>query len=253
MDMVGRLGKRKLTVGGMGTAEEWKALVPACAKKAGIEVAPESDGYGPSDHSSFYGKGVPVLFLFTGAHADYHRPSDDWEKVDYSGLSRIAGFARDLVVAIDALPARPKHLAAAGNPHGADLEPGRGPSVYLGTIPDYSETERPGVTLTGVREGSPAAAAGLRAGDVIVSFDGHEVRNVQDYTYALFAKKPGDEVEIVVERGEAREKLKLTATLGRKGGKAPEPPPAHGKEHELPPGHPPVEPKKEPEGKSRLF
>src|SRR5262245_27564450 len=151
----------------MGTADEWTALVPECAKRAGLEIAPENDGYGPSDHSSFYGKGVTVLFLFTGAHADYHKPSDDWQKIDFAGLDRITGFAGELVKAVDALDHRPTPRASAGNPHGGELEPSRGPSVYLGTIPDYSATDRAGVRLTGVREGSPAAAAGLKAGDWI--------------------------------------------------------------------------------------
>jgi hypothetical protein len=215
MDMVGRLGKKKLTVGGMGTAAEWRALVPAAAERARIEFAGQDDGYGPSDHSSFYGKGVPVLFLFTGAHADYHKPSDTWDKIDYPGAARVATFARELVLAIDALDGAPVVQKAAGNPHGGDLEPGRGPQVYFGSIPDYSETDTPGVRLTGVRDGSPADKAGVKGGDVIVRFDGHEIRNVHDYTYALFAKKPGDVVEVVVKRGS--EELKLTATLGRKG------------------------------------
>ncbi len=216
MDMVGRLGSKKLTIGGMGTAEEWPGLVARAAGKAGIEFAGQDDGYGPSDHSSFYGKDVPVLFFFTGAHSDYHRPSDDWDKVDVTGTARIAGFAREVILAIDKLEVRPTHKKTGGTPHGTDLEPGRGPSVYLGTIPDYSETDVPGVRLSGVREGSPAEKAGLRSGDLIVRFDGKEVRGVHDYTYALFAKKPGDEVEIVVKRG--AEEVKVKATLGRKGG-----------------------------------
>ncbi|HVY61704.1 MAG TPA: M28 family peptidase, partial [Planctomycetota bacterium] len=159
MDMVGRLGKKKLTIGGMGTAAEWRELVPAAAERARIEFTGQEDGYGPSDHSSFYGKGIPVLFLFTGAHADYHKPSDDWDKIDYPGAARIAELARELVLAIDALPKPPAVQKSAGNPHGGDLEPGRGPQVYFGSIPDYSETDQPGVRLTGVRDGSPADKA----------------------------------------------------------------------------------------------
>jgi len=253
MDMVGRLEKKKLTVGGMGTAEEWASLVPECAQRADIGIAPESDGYGPSDHSSFYGKGVPVLFLFTGAHADYHRPSDDWEKIDFAGTDRITRFASEVVTSIDALEKRPTHKAAAGNPHGGELEPSRGPSVYLGTIPDYSETERPGVRLTGVREGSPAAAAGLLSGDVIVEFDGHEVRSVQDYTYVLFAKKQGDKVSIVVERGDARARVSLTAIMGRKGGKVEMPKDGNHGTPTLPEGHPPVAPTPEKAKEPVLF
>ena len=215
LDMVGRLGAKKLTVGGMGTAAEWRELVPAAAKRVELEISGQDDGYGPSDHASFYGKGVPVLFLFTGAHSDYHKPSDTADKIDYPGASKIAAFARELVLAIDKLDRPPTAQRAAGNPHGGDLDPGRGPQVYFGTIPDYSESDTPGVRLTGVREGGPADKAGLKGGDVIVRFDGHDIRDVHDYTYVLFAKKPGDVVEVVVKRG--GEEVKLQATLGRKG------------------------------------
>jgi hypothetical protein len=215
MDMLGRMRGKKITIGGTGTAEEWPRLVPPVAARLGLEVSFDEEGYGPSDHSSFYAKGVPVLFLFTGAHEDYHRPSDDADKINAEGEAAAAELSLDLLRAIDGMPSRPTWKKTKGAPHGGEIEPGRGPSAYLGTIPDYADTEKPGVRLAGVREESPAEKAGLRAGDRIVRFDGKEIRDVQDYTYALFAKKPGDEVEIVVERG--AEKVTLKAMIGRKG------------------------------------
>jgi hypothetical protein len=215
MDMVGRMRGRKITIGGVGTAAEWPPLVRRAAQAVGLEVALDDEGYGPSDHSSFYGKGVPVLFLFTGAHADYHKPSDDADKINAEGEALATRLALALIRGIDAMDGRPTYEKTKGSPHGGELEPGRGPSVYLGTIPDYADTAKPGVRLAGVREGSPAESAGLRGGDLIVRFDGKEVRDIQDYTYALFSKKPGDKVEIVVERDGAG-RLTLKATLGKK-------------------------------------
>jgi hypothetical protein len=257
LDMVGRMKGRNLSVGGVGTAGQWPALVEAAGEGLDIAMTLDQEGFGPSDHSSFYGKEIPVLFLFTGAHEDYHKPSDTFDKVNVDGLALVTRLAYEIVREIDALDARPTYEKTKGSAHGGQL-PGRGPSVYLGTIPDYAESEIEGLRIQGVRDGSPAAKAGLQAGDVVVRFDGKDVRDVYDYTYALFAKKPGEVVEIVVLRD--GERVTCTATMGRKGGAkpkngegahAPHPtdksphPPAHGEQPrhpELPEGHPPVEP-----------
>lgn len=226
MDMVGRLTDNRLTVFGVGTAEEWPALLAGAndVLDQPFELALNPDGFGPSDHSSFYGKGVPVLHFFTNTHEDYHRPSDDWEKVDAEGLERvtelvayttilIAGIA-DQVVALTPVAdagARPEPPPAAGDAPAQAASSGYGP--YLGTIPDMSMAEG-GVRLTGVREASPAAIAGLRAGDVIVEFAGREIGDLYEYTYALRAHLPGNRVAIVVLR--EGERVTLSAVLGRR-------------------------------------
>ena len=197
---------------GVGTAQGLHELVTRANAAAGFEVHTSEDGYGPSDHSSFYKKGIPVLMLFTGAHADYHKASDTWDKVHYAGLERIAGFAEALVESLDARP-RLAYTKAKADASPGRIAGGGGYGAYLGTIPDYMQTEG-GVLLSGVRNGSPADQAGLKGGDVIVLFDGIRVDNIYDYTFALRSRKPGQDVHITVKRGGAEQIL--TATLGRR-------------------------------------
>lgn len=212
MDMVGRMKERKLLVSGSGTAAEFPALVANVNAKQGLSIKSSSDGYGPSDHSSFYKKKVPVLFLFTGAHADYHKPSDTWDKINGDGLWRASRFACALVESLDARPKVTYEKAAADSNVGR-IAGGGGYGAYLGTIPDYMQTEG-GVLLSGVRGGSPAEKAGLQGGDVIVKFDGVRIDNIYDYTFALRSRKPGQDVRITVKRGAAE--TDLVATLGRR-------------------------------------
>ncbi len=224
MDMVGRMKGRKIAIGGAGTAAEWDGVIERAAAGLELEIGRDPSGFGPSDHSAFFQRNIPVFFLFTGPHADYHKPSDDTEKINGEGLEIAARLARALVREVDALPARPTFTRPAGSAHaaGGDEMRGRGPAVYLGTVPDaeaYVGETKDGVLLGGVNPGSPAEKAGLKAGDKIVRFDGHEVRDVYDYTKALFSRKPGDKVEIVVVRGGAGERVTVTATLGRKDGR----------------------------------
>ena len=226
MDMVGRLQDNRLAVFGVGTAEEWPALLGGinASLDSPFDLALNPDGFGPSDHSSFYGKGVPVLHFFTNTHLDYHRPSDDWEKVEAEGLERVTELVTRVTAALAGGPGRMVALTPVADvgarpapPPPAEDAPaeaatsGYGP--YLGTIPDMSMAEG-GVRLTGVREASPAAVAGLRAGDVIVGFAGHGIADLYEYTYALRAHAPGDRVEIVVLR--EGERVTLSAVLGRR-------------------------------------
>jgi Zn-dependent M28 family amino/carboxypeptidase len=215
MDMVGRLRGDKLQVMGAGTAAEFHPLVTAvnaAVPQAHFEIHTSEDGFGPSDHSSFYKRGVPVLMLFTGSHPDYHKPSDTWDKINNTGLVRVSYFAQALLESLDA---RPKATLTKAK---ADASPGRiagggGYGAYLGTIPDYMQTEG-GVLLSGVRDGSPAEKAGLKGNDVIVRFDGIRVDNIYDYTFALRSRKPGQDVRITVKRD--GKEVDLVATLGRR-------------------------------------
>jgi len=217
LDMVGRMVDDQVTVFGMGTAKEWNDLVKqvnaGLAKPMKLGFAP--DGYGPSDHSSFYGAGVPVLHFFTNTHADYHRATDDWQKIVPGGIDRItdlaAGIVRHLAGTGDmvAMSLTPVQQAAPPAPAN-ETERARGYGPYLGTIPDMTPRDF-GVRFTGVREGSPAEQAGLRAGDVMVEFDGKPIADLYAYAYALREKKPGDVVKIVVERDGKR--LTVNAVL----------------------------------------
>jgi hypothetical protein len=162
------------------------------------------DGYGPSDHSSFYSKQVPVLFFFTGSHEDYHKPTDTADRINYDGEARVLEFVREIVYDLQDADKRPAYAIAK-----SDAATRRtGFNVSLGTIPSYADSTD-GVKLDGVREGSPAQSAGLLAGDVIVKLAGLDVKNVYDYTQALSEMKAGREYEVEILRGGQRQTLKI--------------------------------------------
>ncbi|HEY0320763.1 MAG TPA: M20/M25/M40 family metallo-hydrolase [Pyrinomonadaceae bacterium] len=245
MDMIGRLKDNKLIVGGIGTAKEWRSLIESAnlgstkvavntgARDSGdnassvnnvpvvvgangktvvslkisqpFALTMNEDGYGPSDHASFYAKQIPVLFFWTGTHDDYHKPSDTADKIDYEAEARIVSFIYNIVRSVDGMDARPTFAVAKSEAAGRTM----GFKVYLGTIPNYAESND-GLKLDGVREDSPAAKAGLKAGDVIVKLAGRDVRNVYDYTYILGEMKAGEAYEVEILREGKPLKLKLT-------------------------------------------
>ena len=216
MDMVGRLRGNTLTVFGVATAPEWDDLLDVAGAELDqpLALSRMPDGYGPSDHSSFYGRGIPVLHFFTNTHEDYHRPSDDWQKIDAEGMDRIARLVADLTLRITGtagVPSvTPTLVQTQPRPATGQLS-GGGYGPYFGSIPDMSAIDT-GVRLTGVRDSSPAAQAGLEAGDVIVAFDGSEVTDLYAYSYALREKSPGDVVSVTVLRDGKR--LTFRAVLG---------------------------------------
>ena len=219
LDMVGRVVDDQLTILGFGTAAEWNEIVDMAVGEMPypLRIAKSPDGFGPSDHSSFYGEGIPVLHFLSNLHEDYHRPSDDFDKINYEGLERVteltvkiltslAGRGSDLVALTPLEQERPP-------PPGQTSSSSSGYGPYLGSIPDMTPRDF-GLRLTGVREGSPADEAGLQAGDVVVEFDGNEITDIYAYTYALQATSAGDEVTIIVERD--GERVTVTAVLGER-------------------------------------
>jgi hypothetical protein len=162
------------------------------------------DGFGPSDHSSFYSKQIPVLFFWTGTHDDYHKPSDTADKINYEGEARIVAFVERIIRDIDKSDKRPTYTLAKSDP-----QQRTGFRVYLGTIPNYADSND-GLKLDGVRDDSPAARAGLKVGDKVVKLAGRDVKNVYDYTYALGEMKGGQEYEVVVMREGQRLTMKIT-------------------------------------------
>ncbi|MDH3206538.1 MAG: M28 family peptidase [Gemmatimonadota bacterium] len=218
LDMVGRVANDEVTVFGVGTAAEWDQVLDAANASLAVPLtlAKAPDGYGPSDHSSFYGEGIPVLHFFSNTHQDYHRPEDDWEKINVDGLVRVTELTARVASRLasggaDAVALSPIVQEQPAPATGGSSSSGYG--AYLGTIPDMTPRDF-GLRLTGVREGSPAAIAGLRAGDVVVEFDGNPVADIYAYTYALQARSVGDEVTIVVER--EGERITVTAVLGER-------------------------------------
>ena len=216
LDMVGRLRQSRLIVYGSRTAKEFPALLDSLNWYAGFDLKAKGDGYGPSDQSSFYAAGLPVLHLFTDLHEDYHRSTDDWEKINLDGFKRVSDFAAGLVTAL-ANRQRPLTVVTTLPPVEVDTARmlGVGQGAYLGTVPDMIDNPG-GVRLVGVRAGSPAERAGLRGDDVITRIGTMDVPNLEAMAAALRSHRPGDVVEIVVRRGD--QLTTLRATLGIRGG-----------------------------------
>ncbi len=211
-DMVGRLRSDTLLAIGMGSAEELPALLDSVNAAHGFVLLRSDDPYGRSDHSTFYTRGVPATHFFTNVHEDYHRTTDDWQRINSAGITRIAGLAADLAFA---LAVRPERLTFVQVEQPQTAMRGGGYGAWLGTIPDMTSTPG-GVRLTGVRAGSPADEAGMQAGDILVRLGEFEIADLYAMTDALRAHKPGDTVTLVVVRD--GERVELTATLGERGG-----------------------------------
>ncbi|HJP94552.1 MAG TPA: M20/M25/M40 family metallo-hydrolase [Pyrinomonadaceae bacterium] len=201
MDMIGRMKDHKLVIGGVGTAKEWHDIL---AKDKPFDLILNEDGYGPSDHSSFYSKQVPVLFFWTGPHGDYHKPSDTFDKINYTDEARILAMVARVVRDVDSADKRLTYTTAKTDPAPRSV----GFRVYLGTIPNYGDSTD-GLLLDGVRDDSPAAKAGLKAGDKVVKIANRDVKNVYDYTAALGEMKAGQEYVVEIVRGGERLSLKI--------------------------------------------
>lgn len=215
-DMVGRLRDDKLFVYGTGSATEFPALVDSANLKLvpALNIQGGGDGFGASDHSSFYAKNIPVLHFFTDSHADYHRSTDDVEKINAAGEARVVNLAFDMIKSVDLRPARLTFVRSTRPSRIARNSSGS--QAYLGSVPDMSAGKVPGLRLTGIRAGSPAEKGGLLAGDVIVELGGRAVTDLQSYSDALYSHKPGDVVKLVYVRD--GKKLETTVTLGTRGG-----------------------------------
>ena len=208
-DMVGRLRDNKLTLQGVGSSSNWKKLIERRNVLAGFDLTLQQDPYLPTDTTSFYPKGIPVLAWFTGSHKEYHRPGDDPDTLNYEGIERISRLASNMVQDLITESVRPDYVKVEKSDQGGSRDAIR---VYLGTIPDYASEDVKGVLLSGVRGGGPADKAGIKAGDIIVHFAGKEITNIYDYTYALDAVKVGKSVEMEVLR--KGEKIKLSVIPG---------------------------------------
>ncbi len=208
LDMVGRLQKNRLILQGVDTAKEFDTLIRQLNDKYQFNLVRRPGGQGPSDHTSFYLKGIPVMHFFTGLHRDYHRPSDDYDKLNLEGMERIASMVTDVIVHLANAAQRPTFVKVKSRPRPRRPQ---GVRPYFGSIPDFA-SEGPGYRLMGVAEGSPAAKAGLRGGDVILQLGKYKVDNLEDFDGALRKYKAGDKVPVKIRRG--RQTLTLQVTLG---------------------------------------
>lgn len=201
LDMVGRMDGNKLIIQGMETAVQFEHLVRGLNQQYGFEITAQPGGVGPSDHTSFYMRQIPVLFFFTGTHPDYHRPSDDYDKLNLEGMRRVAAMAADLVGAIAETAPRPQYVATSTPSFSRG-----GDRPYFGSIPDFTQTGK-GYAISGVARGSPAEKGGLQAGDVIIRLGESQIGSLEDFDSALRKYKAGDKVQVVVRRGEAEVSL----------------------------------------------
>jgi hypothetical protein len=218
MDMIGRVRDGKLYVGGVGTGTTLrKDLDEATRHFPALHVDySDNSGYGSSDHTSFTAKQVPVLFFFSGLHADYHKPSDTWDKIDAKSAVEVLQLVADVAGQLDTENEPPKFVRVEEkeNPHSGAISSsggGGGYGPYFGSIPDFAEPPR-GVRFADITPGSPAAKAGLKAGDILVKFGADPIQNLYDFTYALRAHKAGDEVDVEVLRKDQSLKAKVLLT-----------------------------------------
>ena len=203
LDMVGRMRENRVHAFGTDTAAEWAALVEPACRVARIRCQMDAvGGHGPSDHSAFYGEKIPVLYFFTGTHADYHRTSDDVDQIHAGGGAQVARAAADIALAASGVDRLTYRAVASSMPQG-DRRSWRS---SLGTMPSYSSDGKPGVVLDGVVPGGPAEKAGLRKGDRILEIGGDPIRSVHELMYQLEERRPGEKAPLVYERGGARQK-----------------------------------------------
>jgi aminopeptidase YwaD len=203
MDMVGRLNDaNNLQIGGVGTAAGLKDLVLENSDTSIIKLSLSEEGYGPSDHSSFYGKNIPVLFYFTGAHLDYHTPTDTWEKINYKGMVEISALifkvAEDLALENSRL-----QFKEAGPKAEVNRYPGRR-GVTLGIMPDFAGVIKNGLRADFVTPGKPAALGGMKKGDIITAINGKTVNNIQDYMFRMGQLKHGQTISVEVLRDDKK-------------------------------------------------
>jgi len=199
MDMIGRIKDKKVFIGGVGTGSTFKPLLEQANSKSDLKLEYSASGFAASDHTSFVTKKIPVLFFFSGLHADYHKPSDTWDKINPTDAVVLLDLVSGVATQIADSSERPAFVTVVEDRPGPASGGGAGYGPYFGSIPDFGQTEN-GVRFSDVRPGSPAAKAGLKGGDVLVQFGDKPIRNLYDFTDALRRSKVGDEVEVKVLR-----------------------------------------------------
>ena len=203
--MVGRLNNN-LVLQGIGSSSIWRSEIERRNVPVGLALTLQDDSHLPTDASSFYMKGVPILSAFTGSHGEYHTPRDTPDRLNYDGAVKVAQLMGLITQSVANRSDAPDYIEQTAPKDG---QPRAMLRAYLGTIPDYAQADVKGVKLSGVSKGGPAAKAGVKSGDVIVELAGKKIENIYDYTYAIEALKIGQKVKIIVERDNKRVPLEL--------------------------------------------
>jgi hypothetical protein len=203
MDMIGRLdpSSKKLIIYGAGTAKEWVPLIDSLSSK--FHIKKDSSGIGPSDQTSFYLKNIPVLHFFTGQHKDYHKPSDDYSKINIEGEKDILKYIIQLIEKTETLPKLEFQKTRNSNPEIRNFK------VTMGVMPDYA-FEGQGMRIDGIIDGRPASKAGLEQGDVVIQMGEYLITNLNDYMKALYIFEKGQTIQITIVRKKNELKLNLT-------------------------------------------
>jgi hypothetical protein len=200
MDMIGRIKDNKIYIGGVGTGSTLQKVLDQAHGESPLKFEISQSGYTSSDHTSFVTKRIPVLFFFSGLHSDYHKPSDTWDKINPDAAADLLNVVARATVELASDSQRPAFVTVVeNNPHSGVSGGGGGYGPYFGSIPDFGQTEN-GVKFSDVKPGSPAAKAGLKAGDVLIQFGDKAIKNLYDFTDALRRSKVGDVVPVTVLR-----------------------------------------------------
>jgi membrane-associated protease RseP (regulator of RpoE activity) len=199
MDMIGRIRDSKIYIGGVGTGSTFTAILEQAQKSSDFKIEYSPGGYSASDHTSFVARKIPVLFFFSGLHADYHKPSDTWDKINAPSAAKLLDLVADVALHLATATQPPVFVTVVQDKPVSGVSGPGGYGPYFGSIPDFGEV-KDGVRFSDVRPGSPAAKAGLKAGDILVQFGDKPIHNLYDFTDALRRSKVGQVVEVRVLR-----------------------------------------------------
>ena len=214
LDMIGRLKDNKLTVMGTGSSSVFSKLIDSLSAIDTFTTSKTADGFSPSDNSSFYGKKVPALLLFTGIHSNYHRPSDTWEKINFEGLAKVVNFAESVLRTLDNSPQKPDYVESIqpeDTTQKVEKKEGYGDNAWFGIVPTFDDNPK-GFKIAGTSPGSPAEKAGLKKDDIISKIDDKPIKNLRDIMYVIREHKPGDTVKVIILRDDKEMTIDVTLT-----------------------------------------